>query len=99
MTHALRVNRITSNLLHVISLCEQTVSVAPELRRPVYMLVAVKSIDYEQVLSYMSNARWDVREIMSQHNYYVDHLLRELQIFSMRINEVCSNHLTIPSLP
>lgn len=53
----------------------QTVKMAAELRKPIYKAVAVHAIDYEFVLQQMSNVRWDVKEIMSQHNNYVDHLL------------------------
>lgn len=54
----------------------QTVSTASELRKPVYWIVAAKAIDYEQMLLLMANVKWDVKEIMSQHNVYVDALLK-----------------------
>ncbi|XP_036184062.1 syndetin isoform X3 [Myotis myotis] len=55
----------------------QTVSTASELRKPIYWIVAGKAIDYEQMLLLMANVKWDVKEIMSQHNIYVDALLKE----------------------
>lgn len=51
-------------------------STASELRKPVYWIVAAKAIDYEQMLLLMANVKWDVKEIMSQHNIYVDALLK-----------------------
>lgn len=54
----------------------QTVSTASELRKPIYWIVAAKAIDYEQLLVLMANVKWDVKEIMSQHNVYVDALLK-----------------------
>ncbi|KAJ8796533.1 hypothetical protein J1605_002130, partial [Eschrichtius robustus] len=54
----------------------QTVSTASELRKPIYWIVAGKAIDYEQMLLLMANVKWDVKEIMSQHNIYVDALLK-----------------------
>ena len=54
----------------------QTVSTASELRKPIYWIVAAKAIDYEQMLLMMSGVKWDIREIMSQHNVYVDILLK-----------------------
>lgn len=51
-------------------------STASELRKPVYWIVAAKAIDYEQMLLLMTNVKWDVKEIMSQHNVYVDALLK-----------------------
>lgn len=54
----------------------QTVSTASELRKPIYWIVAAKAIDYEQMLLMMAGVKWDIREIMSQHNVYVDALLK-----------------------
>ncbi|XP_076349284.1 vacuolar protein sorting 50 isoform X1 [Tachypleus tridentatus] len=68
--------------------CSQTILTAPELRRPIYMTVAARGVDYNQVLMLMNCVKWDVHDIMSQHSYYVDILLRELQVFSMRLLEV-----------
>lgn len=51
-------------------------STASELRKPIYWIVAAKAIDYEQMLLLMANVKWDVKEIMSQHNIYVDSLLK-----------------------
>jgi hypothetical protein len=49
---------------------------ATELRKPVYRPVARQAVNYEQVLQQMLTVRWDIKEIMSQHNSYVDTLLR-----------------------
>ncbi|KFU92589.1 Coiled-coil domain-containing protein 132 [Chaetura pelagica] len=73
----------------------QTVSTASELRKPVYWIVAAKAIDYEQMLLLMTNVKWDVKEIMSQHNIYVDALLKEFEEFNRRLNEV-SKRVRIP---
>lgn len=73
----------------------QTVSTASELRKPVYWIVAAKAIDYEQMLLLMANVKWDVKEIMSQHNIYVDALLKEFEEFNRRLNEV-SKRVRIP---
>ncbi|XP_061738558.1 syndetin isoform X2 [Nerophis ophidion] len=73
----------------------QTVSTASELRKPIYWIVAAKAIDYEQMLLLMSGVKWDIREIMSQHNIYVDVLLQEFEMFNQRLAEV-SRHVRIP---
>ncbi|MEQ2191939.1 Syndetin [Xenoophorus captivus] len=54
----------------------QTVSTASELRKPIYWILAAKAIDYEQMLLMMAGVKWDIKEIMSQHNIYVDVLLK-----------------------
>lgn len=58
----------------------QTVSTASELRKPIYWIVAAKAIDYEQMLLLMAGVKWDIREIMSQHNVYVDVLLKVILV-------------------
>lgn len=68
----------------------QTVSTASELRKPIYWIVAAKAIDYEQMLLLMANVKWDVKEIMSQHNIYVDSLLK-VSIF------LIASHLNVPN--
>ena len=54
----------------------QTVSTAPELRKPVYRTVAAMSIDYDSLLQQMAVVKWDIKELMSQHSQYVDVLLQ-----------------------
>ncbi|XP_075900528.1 syndetin isoform X2 [Nelusetta ayraudi] len=73
----------------------QTVSTASELRKPIYWMVAAKAIDYEQMLLLMAGVKWDIREIMSQHNVYVDVLLKEFEQFNQRLADV-SRHVRIP---
>lgn len=55
-------------------------STASELRKPIYWIVAAKAIDYEQMLLLMAGVKWDIREIMSQHNVYVDVLLKVILV-------------------
>ncbi|XP_073714379.1 syndetin isoform X1 [Misgurnus anguillicaudatus] len=66
----------------------QTVSTASELRKPIYWMVAAKAIDYEQMLLLMVGVKWDIKEIMSQHNVYVDVLLKEFEKFNQRLGDV-----------
>ncbi|GCB74479.1 hypothetical protein scyTo_0003569 [Scyliorhinus torazame] len=73
----------------------QTVSTASELRKPIYWIVAAKAIDYEQMLHLMANVKWDIKEIMSQHNMYIDALLKEFEQFNKKLSEV-SKQVRIP---
>uniref|UniRef100_A0A8C6W0E3 VPS50 subunit of EARP/GARPII complex n=1 Tax=Nothobranchius furzeri TaxID=105023 RepID=A0A8C6W0E3_NOTFU len=73
----------------------QTVSTAGELRKPIYWIVAAKAIDYEQMLLLMAGVKWDIKEIMSQHNVYVDVLLKEFEQFNKRLSDV-SKQVRIP---
>ncbi|XP_012938430.1 syndetin [Aplysia californica] len=66
----------------------QTVNMASEVRKPVYGIVSCRSVTYDQVLQQMSSVRWDVKEIMSQHNPYIDTLLRSFTEFQHKLCEV-----------
>uniref|UniRef100_H2YKF9 Syndetin C-terminal domain-containing protein n=1 Tax=Ciona savignyi TaxID=51511 RepID=H2YKF9_CIOSA len=59
----------------------QTVRAAVDVRVPSYLGVAVHAIDAPTIVAKMSMVKWDVREIMSQHNAYVDLLLNQLTNF------------------
>lgn len=54
----------------------KTVEMCHELRRPIYGSVAAQAIDYDKLQQLMSAVKWDVKEIMSQHNVYVDVILQ-----------------------
>lgn len=75
----------------------QVISVAGEVRKPVYECVARKVIDSKNILNLMSKVNWEVKDVMCQHSQYVDVLLRELQIFAMRLEHVSSS-VTISSV-
>nr|KAG5709161.1 hypothetical protein BaRGS_028617 [Batillaria attramentaria] len=70
------------------SFYSQTVKMATELRKPVYRPVSSRAISYDHVLQQMSNVRWDIKEIMSQHNSYVDTLLKSLTELRVKLREV-----------
>ncbi|XP_041367289.1 syndetin-like [Gigantopelta aegis] len=73
----------------------QTVNMAVELRKPIYKAVAAQAIDYSFILHQMSNVRWDVKEIMSQHNPYIDTLLNYMVDFKNKLAEV-DKHVPLP---
>ncbi|KAI4455051.1 hypothetical protein MML48_9g00009011 [Holotrichia oblita] len=54
------------------------------------MTVAAQAFDLRQILISMSKINWEVKEVMSQHNSYIDIILREIQIFTMRLEQVNS---------
>ncbi|XP_044741720.1 syndetin [Chrysoperla carnea] len=82
---------------HTIShFYNQTISVAKDLRKPIYMAVASQSFDLRQTLLSMSKVNWEVKDVMSEHNKYIDVLLREVQIFAMRLEDI-EEKLQMPS--
>ncbi|XP_008194931.2 syndetin [Tribolium castaneum] len=66
----------------------QNISSAKDLRKPVYMSVGAQAFDLRQILVSMAKINWEVKEVMSQHNTYIDRILREVQIFTLRLEEV-----------
>jgi hypothetical protein len=52
------------------------------------MAVGAQAFDLRQILMSMSRINWEVKEVMSQHNTYIDLILREVQIFTLRLEEV-----------
>lgn len=49
---------------------------AEEVRKPVYWRVSAQAMNYEQVQGQMASVRWDIKDIMSQHNPYIDSMLK-----------------------
>ncbi|KAL3842010.1 hypothetical protein ACJMK2_020083 [Sinanodonta woodiana] len=72
----------------------QTVKMATELRKPVYWAVSSNVIHFDSILQSMSTVKWDIKEIMSQHNPYVDILIKNFADFHLRLSEL-SRHLPI----
>lgn len=68
----------------------QNVNCAASLRYPVYIAVIAKAFDLQQILIYMSKINWEVKDVMSQHNSYIDMILREVHIFTLRLEDVAT---------
>lgn len=45
----------------------------------IYSCVAVKAINYRQLIVRVSSTRWDLNELQSQHSAYVDSLLQVIK--------------------
>lgn len=59
-----------------MNLIFQTVSVAVEVRKPVYECVARQVIDSKNIINLMSKVNWEVKDVMCQHSQYVDVLFK-----------------------
>lgn len=66
----------------------QTVNMAEELRKPVYWSVSAQAVNYDQVQGQMASVRWDIKDIMSQHNPYVDSILRSFELVAHQLVEI-----------
>ncbi|VDN50982.1 unnamed protein product [Dracunculus medinensis] len=54
----------------------------------IYSCVAVKAINYRQLIVRVSSTRWDLNELQSQHSAYVDSLLQDLEAFKKRLEMI-----------
>jgi hypothetical protein len=50
-----------------------------ELRAPIYMCIARYAINYSQIYDSISKINWELNDIMSEHNKYVDVLLHQIK--------------------
>ncbi|XP_048779720.2 syndetin-like isoform X2 [Ostrea edulis] len=66
----------------------QTVNMAEEVRKPVYWSVSTQAVNYDLVQGQMSSVRWDIKDIMSQHNPYVDSMLRGFESVAQLLVEI-----------
>lgn len=83
----------------VAQLIDQSGIVSEGLRRLALAGVSSRCIDYELTATRMESVNWEVKELMSQHSPYVDFLLRELQVFSMKVESISSRvHIPPPVL-
>ncbi|KAG7298530.1 hypothetical protein JYU34_018170 [Plutella xylostella] len=67
---------------------DNTLMVAVDLRMPVYMCSASKSVDARAVLIAMSQVRWEVKNVAEEHSAYVDTIVRRLQYFALRLENI-----------
>jgi len=77
---------------------QQRVDLIKDVRRSIYLAIAQQSINSDSALRQMSKVNWDIKEVQTQHNQYVDNLLRELQVFSMRLQDFGSLTMAKESL-
>ncbi|XP_013147992.1 PREDICTED: syndetin [Papilio polytes] len=67
-----------------------TLAVATDLRMPVYMCSAAKAVDAKTALIAMSQVKWDVKNVAVEHSPYVDMIIRKIQIFALRLENISS---------
>ncbi|CAG9574167.1 unnamed protein product [Danaus chrysippus] len=67
---------------------ENTLAVVTDLRMPVYMCSASKAVDAKSALMAMSQVRWDVKDVAVEHSPYVDMIVRKIQVFALRLENI-----------
>jgi syndetin len=63
----------------------------PKTRASIYAYVAKVAIDHIQIQESISKLNWDINEIMSQHNSYVEVLLRQVQQIIIDVESLNEN--------
>ena len=51
-------------------------TVAIDLRLPIYTSVTCRCLDVSKILSMISQTGWEVKEVMTQHSTYVDVIIQ-----------------------
>ena len=74
----------------------QTVQVTHELRIPIYHNVSANTLDYMSIALMISKVNWNIKDILTQHNVYVDELASQLQTFRNRLDHINDHVLPIP---
>ncbi|KAG6465405.1 hypothetical protein O3G_MSEX015130, partial [Manduca sexta] len=69
---------------------ENTLGVAAELRAPVYMSSAARVVEPRAALVAMSQVKWDVKAVAVEHSPYVDMIVRKIQVFALRLENICN---------
>ncbi|XP_021198254.3 syndetin [Helicoverpa armigera] len=67
---------------------DNTLAVVQDLRVPVYMCSASKAVDARTALIAMSQVKWDVKNVAVEHSPYVDMIIRKIQVFALRLENV-----------
>ncbi|KAJ0169806.1 hypothetical protein K1T71_014412 [Dendrolimus kikuchii] len=67
---------------------DNTLQIVPDLRMPVYMCSASKSLDARTALIAMSQVKWDVKNVAVEHSPYVDMIIRKIQVFALRLENI-----------
>ena len=74
--------------LEVGAFFDNCVHVCVDLRTPVYHGAIRSLLNRDLILHQMSRVSWDLKDVVSQHSEYVDHLLLQLQSFSGELSKL-----------
>lgn len=80
--------RLGSQLISSITLCPAQVGHLIELQWISYKNMAARILDTNAMVAKMSGVRWDLKEITSEHNAYVDSLVQDVNIVHGRLQSL-----------
>ncbi|CAJ0600446.1 unnamed protein product [Cylicocyclus nassatus] len=64
------------------------VSVVPETRLMVFDCVASRALKLPVLIAAVSNTKWDINELQTQHSNYVDFLVKDFEAFALRLDHI-----------
>lgn len=70
-----------------------------KIREPIYLFAANLAFDWAAMFESVSRVNWDLHDILSQHNPYVDMLLRQMQTMIVDIESLGSGEEAMRRLP
>ncbi|CAJ0941523.1 unnamed protein product, partial [Mesorhabditis belari] len=73
---------------HLERFHSQVVSVVPEMRVLVISCVANKALKFPVFVQKISQTKWDIHELQSQHSEYADFILKDVELFCKRLDAV-----------
>ncbi|GMT20047.1 hypothetical protein PFISCL1PPCAC_11344, partial [Pristionchus fissidentatus] len=68
----------------------QTLSCVPDVRWAILNAVASRALKLPLLVSTIGTTQWNVNELQSRHSTYIDFLVQDLEVFSLRLQ-----HLTL----
>jgi len=72
----------------ISSFYENCVCICSELRTSVYIPAIRNNLQRDNILKLMGKVSWDLKDVVSQHSHYVDHLLDQLYMFSKHMSKL-----------
>ncbi len=66
----------------------QSVEAIPEVRWYMYKNMAGKLIDIDDIVGKMAAVKWDVKDMRSDHNTYVDKFVQDFKIIAGRLSSL-----------
>eukprot|EP01137_Pigoraptor_chileana_P037684 Opistho-2@35159 len=75
----------------------ETVDIVPELRVYMYRNISQKVINFEKVMQQMALAKWEIKEIPTQHSAYIETLLLNFQTIESKLTSM--GRVRVPPAP
>ncbi|OXU23490.1 hypothetical protein TSAR_007385, partial [Trichomalopsis sarcophagae] len=73
----------------------QSVPLTTALRKPVYMAAILRAFDVPHIIFSITKEDWELKDIMSQHNSYINFLIEDIRIIKEKISVIeCNVPLT-----